>query len=150
MTPFSPKSRTKKKYHSNKLVDYLQSRNLVKHMMREVIISTIEKLNLDGILYSKSKLKFEETRGRKMTSFTTRTLVWEIWHAYRSESSDTTRLAKLCQSSQNKIQSGLKFPPSVKTIIQHGRLFYKSMWRITLYPYQILYNGKFLKQHLDN
>ena len=144
----SPNSRQRKKYHSDKLISFLQSRNLGEHMTREVIIAAITKLNYNDIL--KSKNIFNGNKGRKMTSFVTMTVVWEFWHANSSESSDTMRPAKLRQSNQNKIQSGLEFPPSVKLIKQRERLFYQSMWMIMHYPYQVLYNQKFLKQHPDH
>ena len=70
-----------------------------------------------------------------MTNLATKSVVWGFWHDYSSESSDTTRPAKLRQSSQIKIQSGLKFPESVKTITQRGKPFYANMWRITHHPY---------------
>ena len=83
-----------------------------------------------------------------MTNLATRSVVWGFWHDYSSESSKTTRPEKLRQSSQIKIQSGLKFLESVKTITRRGKPFYESMWRITHHSYQVLYK-KFIRLNPD-
>ena len=74
-----------------------------------------------------------------MTNYTTRKTVWNFWHDHSTESSDSTRPAKLRQSCRNKIQSGLQLSPSVKTVLQRGKLFYESMWRITHHSFRVLY-----------
>ena len=136
----SPKSRQKKKYYSDKLVNYVKSFHLGEKMERELVMSAIKALNLSDLLNCKPKSKkVNDGRGRPMTNYTTRKTVWNFWHDHSTESSDSTRPAKLRQSGRNKIQSGLQLSPSVKPVLQRGKIFYESMWRITHHSFQVLY-----------
>ena len=65
------------------------------------------------------------------------------WHDHCFESTNTTQLAKLRVTDQNKIQTNLEFSPSVTIVKQRNKQFYQSIWKIAEKPYQVLYR-KFL------
>ena len=52
---------------------------------------------------------------------------------------NTTQLAKLRVTDQNKIQTNLDFSPSVRIVKPRNKQFYQSIWKIAEKPYKVLY-----------
>ena len=107
----------------------------------------MKKLDLKDSIF---KVRKPTKAGRKLTSFETRSLVWEYWHKESTPSTITSRPAKLKVSDKCKIQTNLEFVDTVTFVKnKRGILFYLNPWRFTNDTTKCLYT-KFLETHREH
>ena len=80
--PMSPKSRQKKKYYANELVDAVKSLKLTETDEKLVVIHALKSLNLYEDIRGKQE---PSNRGRKPIPLQMKKIVWDFWHEHSQE-----------------------------------------------------------------
>ena len=141
--PLTPTSRKRKSRYATNLTDTMKSYNLNIPDLIEVVKLS---LSQQGILECLQSERKPTRTGRSKIPVETRKNAWDFWHGKATESTLTSRPAKLRVIDKNKIQCGLEFLSSVNIITQRNREFYESCWLTVDVPYKELYH-EFLQHH---
>ena len=111
----TPNTRQWKSRLSKQLTTYIQQLDISKEDKVDVMTLLLKQLNLcEAMKFQRKPTK----AGRKLTSLTTRKLIWEFWHSHSTFSTITSRPAKLRVTDKKHIQSGLDFLDTVNIISQ--------------------------------
>jgi len=143
----TPNTRKRKSRLAEELTDFVEEWNLGdKENILDVVLLSLKQLGLSEELEGKLNTKTMETRGRKMTPFATRKVMWNFFHEEATPSTITSRPAKLKVSERSKIQTGLDFAGTTTIINQRGKQFYENNWMMLHTTYHELY-VKFLENY---
>ena len=147
----TPNTRQRKSRAAQELSDHLIGMDLTPEEEVELLRLTVTQRGLEDMFRSEFVRKPTKA-GRKLTSFETRSKVLDFWHnkEYITESTITTRLARMRITERPKIQSGLplnKVPVDVRSI--RNVPYYEAQRLIFDRPLKELYLC-YLKKHPDN
>lgn len=137
----TPNTRKRKSRLAEELTEFLQEWNLDgKEDTLDVVLLTLKQLGLSEKLDAKiNDTATTETRGRKMTPFSTRKVIWNFFHEEATPSTITSRPAKLRVSERGNIQTGLDFAGTTTIVNQRGKQFYENNWMMLHTTYHELY-----------
>ena len=96
----TPKTRQRKNYYSEKLANYITELNFPVDDQFDIITNALKKIDLFDKIIIPPKMP---STGRKRIPIERRKIVWDLWHKQSSESTDTTKLAKLRKSCWKKM-----------------------------------------------
>lgn len=147
----TPKTRQRKSRLANEHTQFVDQLKLLdKKDVVDFVILSMKNMGLYEDLKSTMQIGEKlEIRGRKMTPYPLRKLVWDFYHENATPSTNTSRPAKLKVSERNKIQIGLDFVDTTTVIIQRKKQFYQNIWMMLHITYQELYL-KYGKTYPDN
>ena len=125
----TPKTRQRKSRLSTEHTQFAEQLNLLdKKDVVDVVILSLKNMGLyDDLKLTMRISENMETRGRKITPYPTRKLIWVFYHENATPSTNTSRPAKLKVSERNKIQIGLDYVDTTTVIIQRKKQFYQNI-----------------------
>lgn len=149
--PMTPNTRKRKSYVANEITEAIVS--ACGHLPLGDQVEAIQ-LSLSNLGLLKELIEFNRKptkAGRKLTPLEVRRVVWNFWHSSEntSESTLTSRPAKIRVENKPHIQVGLTFADTVEIITQRNHNFYQGQWKIINLTCKELYS-KYLKANPDN
>jgi len=126
----TPNTRKRKSRLAEELSEYVESWELGENKdILNVMLLSLKKLGLSDILKDNfANNTSAESRGRKLTPFAIRKVIWDFYHQHTTQSTNTSRPAKLKCSERNNLQVGLDFFDTTVIISQRGKQFYENNW----------------------
>ena len=150
-SPILPNQRALKSRWAKKHSDFIKTMPIKDNKETlDVVILSLNRLALtkthiiEALIDKPSNIKC----GRKLTPLDTRKQVWNYWHNKSTHSTLTSRPAKLKITDRCKIQSDLELVDTTNIIVQRGKQYYESNWKMVNIPYEEMYH-EYLPSHSE-
>ena len=126
--PQTPNTRKRKSRVATEIANFVRNLQLgsVEEEAAALKLAVQQLGQYDRIWFERKPCK----RGRKMTSKETRQKAWDWWHneEYMTESTLTSRPARMHVKKKPKIQEDLKFKVPITKVLKRNRECYEAQW----------------------